>query len=307
MTTKPGQNLLNENESTHEGFGQPTNPRFQKTKELARLVARGEDRRHFNRADVREKKIEVHFADEGQFARHYIDNISLGGLFIKTDKKASMGDIIPVEFSIARKSELATLGDDLGAAGTKQFHLMAKVCRITADGLGVEFLNLSHEHRRELEAYVKEVLPRNAPLVNKPKSSSVAFLEEQRLKKQDASKRNTVMALRVGFLIVMLSLNYWIISKPLEVSPMLESKKIQQSITLDNQAIEVSDIRSISLKSSSTIMVSLRDGTIIETPIDKVGRKLPPHLLHTLGVLNSVEIQKKERRSRNSGSLVRLR
>ena len=60
----------------------------------------GADRREFSRADILEKKLELRFSISNQFARQYIENISVGGLFVRTDQRPCMWSWIPTEFTV---------------------------------------------------------------------------------------------------------------------------------------------------------------------------------------------------------------
>src|SRR5688572_22707613 len=58
------------------------------------------ERRQFTRINVEDHRISVRFHNELHFAKHYVENISIGGLFIKTTEKYSMGELVPVAFEV---------------------------------------------------------------------------------------------------------------------------------------------------------------------------------------------------------------
>src|SRR4051794_2783903 len=63
------------------------------------VASGGIERREFTRIEVGDRKLELKFTHGLQFARQYIENISLGGLFLKTQTKAEMGSLMDIEFS----------------------------------------------------------------------------------------------------------------------------------------------------------------------------------------------------------------
>lgn len=281
-------------------FHQTTNPSFHETKELAKLVAQSDERRHFNRANISDKKLEIHFADGAQFARQYIENISVGGLFVRSDRKAKMGDTLAIEFSIPRQDR---------PHENLSFLFMSRVCRVTAEGLGVEFLNISHENRRNLEEYVRAVLPTQVPVANKPKASTVAHIEEMRQRKRESEAARRSFAIRFLFFAVMICLNLWMISRKdsLESENSLKTKDIRRSIQVGHKSVEANDIQSITLKDQKTVVLKLSDGSHVETTVENFDRKAPPHILQSMAALQSIEIPKVKRKSKNTGRLTRLR
>ncbi len=84
---------------------------------LAEINKEMAEKREFARASAGSKSLTLKFSNEAQFAQQYIENISIGGLFVRTKLRPGVGAILPVEFSVPVQ------GQD------KQFLLRAEVTR----------------------------------------------------------------------------------------------------------------------------------------------------------------------------------
>lgn len=99
-------------------------------------------------------QLEVRYKTAGAFIQEYTENISMGGLFVRTEQPLNVGDLVKltvflpgadrqliVEGSVAHREAPRFLADADGAVS----------------GMGVEFIELSMEDRQALAAYVKSL------------------------------------------------------------------------------------------------------------------------------------------------------
>ncbi len=56
--------------------------------------------REHGRTDLSGKSIELHFQSGEHFAKSYIENISVGGLFVRSEEPRRLGELIDVSFSL---------------------------------------------------------------------------------------------------------------------------------------------------------------------------------------------------------------
>ena len=79
------------------------------------------------RDDIRRSYInEIEFESKGRFCKGVSQDLSGGGMFIKTDEKFSVGNTIVLKIPFADNR--------------KQIRVPAEIVRIASDGIGVEFL-----------------------------------------------------------------------------------------------------------------------------------------------------------------------
>jgi Tfp pilus assembly protein PilZ len=79
-------------------------------------------------------------------------NISIGGLFIKTEEPIRAGTRMVVRFELPNKHRVIAV---------------SRVCYVRkAQGLGVEFLSLDAEDREEIETYIAALKMRDASPVS---------------------------------------------------------------------------------------------------------------------------------------------
>lgn len=264
----PSPEILAQSQSTQTSE-QPTEP---KTNENPSEL------REFTRIDVREKQLELKFSNDLQFAKQYIENISLGGLFVKTTQKHELGAIIPIEFSIPSKGS---------ENNSKAFNLKGKVCRVTPEGVGLEFTNLSLEARQELEDFVRSILPKGAAIQNKVRAASVDRLEksrEQKAKADEKLRRLAISSITIGLLIL---LNYFMYRNLQITSEMTDVHARVDKIHLGDQDVDRSEIRSIERNSEGLFMVYLKNGKKLQVPRTQLEDRLPYDLRVDLHVLTT--------------------
>ncbi len=265
--------------------------------ELPVIHPKPEERRNFSRADVLEKNLCLDFVSGAQFAKQYIENISLGGLFVRTQQKASMGDILPIQFSIPTAT-----GEN------RQFDLKGRVCRVTATGLGLEFTNLSNEMRHELEDFVKSVLPSGVPIVARAKASTIERLDERRLR--EAKRKEELKSVRgqLAILATMIFLNVFMTHRYLETQ---SEEKIRLSInptlTIHGKTFSASSVKSIERQQHDKWLLHLANGTNVEASTKELDGRLPQHLQQSVEFLKHISAPKSPRISKNSPKLTRLR
>lgn len=246
-----------------------------------------EERREFTRASV-DTQIVLNFSNETQFAKHYVENISLGGLFVKTNHRPGMGAVVPIEFAVKM------------GRNEKLFRLHGKVCRQTDRGLGLEFTNLTPETRKELEVFVKSSLPEGASIVNQVKKTTVDRLEQTREEKK-LREAKQLKAFKASLAIaVLIGLNIYLANEVIETETITQTGDIHQQIQLGNQSIPVENIRSFSKSEDGKILLQLNEGQSLEIPIDQLQtRDLPADLQQSLTLIQTIPPEKTIRKTKN--------
>lgn len=266
---------------TKRGLGQTNSPKVG-----------GIEKRQFHRADVSGRRIGVKFSSSAQFARQYIENISMGGMFVKTDEKHSMGTLLPIEFSIpSSNAQMVT------------FTLSARVCRVTQDGIGLEFTNLSQEYRTHLETFVRDALPKGINPVAKPKEEFINRLESLRLKRKESSEKVKDSATKIVLILLLLILNGLLIREEVQ-DQMNEVQRHSERIHIQNKEIAVESIRSIEKLQDNQWLIRTSNGQSLTVKASEINESaLPSHLQHTIYLLKSLQPRKEIRRSKNTRGL----
>jgi len=253
------------------------------------------EKRQFTRIDVAERQISVRFHNQMHFAKHYLDNISVGGMFVKTKEIYKMGDIVPVEFEV-KTSEHGT---------PELFQLRGKVCRVIADGVGLEFTNLDQVTRSRLESYVQSILPRGSQIRTQAKQTTVDKLEllrQERAQRRASSKK---IFLQACMLITLGVLNFILVKSKME-NVEVEKAAHDQLIDVDGRKLKWNEIRSLEQTSRDRVLIHTNEESI-EVDAQSVQDQLPPHLQQQLQLLQSTPPAQERRRSKNSGKLIDLR
>ncbi len=279
---------------TQNGGESPASP-----KEKILQTQSGIDRRQFSRAEVLDQRLELKFSSAVQFARQYIENISMGGLFVRTEQKAQLGDLIPIEFAIPSKES---------ESGVAYFQLTAKVCRVAPQGLGLEFTNLSLEHRTALEKFVQSVLPKGIPLqMQKPKASSVDQLERLRLERSIRNEKNSRFIKKALTITILIALNIILFRENMQQDLNLKSV-LTESIRIGAKEIPTQQITDIEKNKNNQWVIRLADGTEVQTRLEELSEaQLPAHLQHTVRILQSIPPKETPRRSKNTRGLTSTR
>lgn len=252
------------------------------------------DRRSFNRADITERKLELRFGSGSQFARQYIENISLGGVFVRTSEKREMSEILQIEFSIPIED------------GTRTFNFRAKVCRVDPHGLGLEFIGMAQKTQDELEAFVKSVLPKNQPVIVRPKSVTITRLKKFRLKKiaEVAGKRTLIQRiLCIGLLV---GFNMYLVRESFEDQINVQAFK-NNELNISGKKISLRNVRTISKTQNNEWVITLDDHSSYRVQPSQIEKQLPAYLQHTLALLRSTPPRPEIRRSKNTRELTNPR
>jgi hypothetical protein len=234
----------------------------------------GIEKRIFNRVETK-SQLSLRFTHQEQFAKQYIENISLGGLFVRTQLKPGLGATLPIEFEVPTRQ------------GSKAFRLLGKVRRQTESGLGIEFVDLTTEIRAELEAFVKSTLPEGTPIANQIKKASVDRLgkmrEETELKKGRHQKIFRRWALAISLVILNASIAIDWIRDAEDKSVQNGARSQRDSVEVQGQKIELLRIQSVQRSAQGEIILRLNDGSLIRTDAKELQRqKLPRHFTQTL-------------------------
>jgi|GEM_PF-4656029 len=251
------------------------------------------ERREFTRTDIADKRIELKFSNEYQFARQYIDNISLGGLFVKTAERRTMGDILPISFNLPATNDLPE----------RNFELKGKVCRITDQGLGLEFTNLTDESRKLLEEYVRNVLPKGMDVRARAKQSTLDRLEQLRRRKALNKQRS-----RRTFKITLALTGLFLLNAYLAVQSLMTHSnfdlKNPNRFKVNGEMIQSKDVKSLGTDKNGKIVLHLTGGSTVEV---KNISNLPYHLRYSANIIKTIPPAKRRRRSKNAGNLIQLR
>ncbi len=253
------------------------------------------EKREFTRIDVAERQISVRFHNQMHFAKHYLDNISVGGIFVKTKETYKMGDIVPVEFEV-KTSEMAA---------PELFQLRGKVCRVIPNGVGLEFTNLDQVTRTRLESYVQSILPRGSQVRTQAKQATVDKLE---LLRQERAQRRAIhkkIFLQACMLITLGVLNFILVKSKME-NVDVEKAVREQSINIDGRKVKWNEIRSLEQTSRDRLVIHTNTEAF-DVDVKSVQDQLPPHLQQQLQLLQSTPPAQQRRRSKNSGNLIDLR
>lgn len=242
--------------------------------------------REFTRAGTKEHQLSLRFKDSGQFARSYVENISLGGLFVKTTQKLKMGEIIDVAFDLPQPDSLDHL----------EIHLKGKVVNQRAGGYGLEFTNLDEAHRQQIESYIKRVIPEGAPLRQSKKTSLEERLQERRRLSEEAKavrKKFRIQILVVSLLILVnLILGYEVLVRDDDQVVQMNS---QFEFEVNGRKVQMSEVREIKAeKDGIKITTSNGDPIFVND-----SSKLPYVLRKSAHLLKTLPPIKKARRSRN--------
>lgn len=292
----PSPESSNELARIFEGYDENDAPDLAELKKSGVDEEQVHERREFTRVPVADRQIHVQFDCERQFAKQYLENISLGGVFVRTEEKYPMGALVPVSFKVPEPSGMGEL----------RFDFVGKVCRVTDSGVGLEFTNLTSESRSELERYVKSVLPKGRDLRHNPKKASIDRILKLREERERRKKERQKYVIQVGFIIALLALNGLFLKGAIETESEATRWQVQQ-VQLDGQKRDVEEIRSVESSAPGEVEFVLEDGSRVSVDPDQVMDQLPYHLRESVKLVDRIPPVKPKRRSKNSGNLVRIR
>ncbi len=105
----------------------------------------GSERREDERIDT---NIEIQFKEKGSFTRSYMLNVSNGGLFIKTTQP------LPLEAKVNLLVTLPETSEAMNIIGRVVWINPKAGDNIFPPGMGIQFLDLSKEHKDIIKAFV---------------------------------------------------------------------------------------------------------------------------------------------------------
>jgi Tfp pilus assembly protein PilZ len=251
--------------------------------------------REHGRADLSGKSIELHFQSGEHFAKSYIENISVGGLFVRSEEPRRLGELIDVSFSLP------------GGFAQAPLHLSvrAKVARVTPHGCGLEFVSLDASTRHELETYVRGVLPTGVDLKANIKGSTAERLRELRKEKHSRNSYRNRFVLKISVLFSLILINGVLLFAPRFVD--LRDQKwshTNQSFFVGNQKISIPEVRALRSERSGSFSFELTSGS--EVRVDKA-QALPAVLRVGFEKMNSLHPQKIPRLPINSKASVKMK
>jgi Tfp pilus assembly protein PilZ len=244
--------------------------------------------REHSRADLSANSIELHFQSGEHFAKSYIENISVGGLFVRSEEPRKLGELIDVSFSLPGDFAQAPL----------HLSVRAKVARVTPQGCGLEFISLDASKRHELETYVRGILPTGIDLKATIKGSTAQRLRELRQEKQSRSSARHRSALKISALVFLVLINAALLLASRFVDlPDQKWGYTNQSFLMGDQKIAIPDVRAIRSERSGSFGLELTSG--LEVRVDKA-QDLPPILRVGSEKIDSLHSQKSPRLPINS-------
>jgi len=255
---------------------------------LAGAKVNWEEKREFTRAEI-DSSIVLAFASEGQFAKHYVENISLGGLFVKTSHRPGLGAVLPIEFSVNGEKNTNRI-----------FRLHGKVCRETDRGLGLQFTNLTPEIRKELESFVKDALPEGSSVLNQVKKAAVERLEQAREEKSER-KLKQMKVIKTSVLIgSLLIFNLILGSRVIKTTTTSQTRVVVNTISIKDRNVPVENIRSLSRDDAGNVIFALEGGdSVVISLKDLQIDQLPSDIQHSVTLIQSIPVKKTLRKTKN--------
>lgn len=252
-------------------------------KELAHeIIESFEDRRKHARLDVGPRQLTVRFSSQIQFAKQYIENISIGGLFVKTDLQASVGEEIPIEFSVP-----------LAPNDPPQiFSLLARVARVDPDGLGLEFTELPSEARRVIEIFIKTTLPSGIKITRSINPATFERFNEKREQKAIHQRARLKTFKKWCMVAGLLILNAFVVLELNSSSSVGTPATMKDDYTINGIRFSENDIRSFKKLEADQYQIELRNGEVIPFKLQDESR-LPPHLQRSLATLRALPLAEK--------------
>jgi len=256
------------------------------------------EKRQFTRIENANAELSLNFSNELHFARQYIQNISVGGLFVKTNLKRELGAILPLDFEVPVKGK------------RKRFQLNARVCRQTTEGLGLQFVDLASDVRAELEEFIQEILPPGEQIQTASyREASKQRLEQTREAQRDGQTKFKKTSISILILFSLIALNTYLLLQPNEDGPVGKKISEGQSFQFAGKQIKPSQVRAFKQVRKSkvnSIVITLADGSSLSVPeLEFKANELPEHLSKSYEHLRSIPKQKRKHRSGSAPRIVK--
>jgi uncharacterized protein (TIGR02266 family) len=256
------------------------------------------DQRKFSRAPIAAKKVGIRFQNKLHFARQYIENISTGGLYLRTKASFRRGEAVKLEFSIP---------DPTKPSQKIEFKLQGTICRKDSEGVGLEFTNLDQKTRNQLEEYVQSILSDGLKISSAPKSELVAKIEDRRtLRKAKASHRRG-LAIRLFLLVALVALNLGLGFFAYQDLALVDSPSSTKYLFLGSEQIEISEIKTFYKDSSERLWLESQSRLYEITDLKQTLHSLPPHLQHQIQTLKRLSPTKALRQNKNAPMMTQTR
>lgn len=111
------------------------------------MAKQGAERRRHSRLPLR---IRIQYRTADKFFQDYIQNLSIGGIFIETSKPLSVGTKLKVQFSIPE------LTDPITADGIVVHKLhVGRTANPNVGGMGIKFSDLDQQSKSLLENFIQ--------------------------------------------------------------------------------------------------------------------------------------------------------
>jgi len=248
--------------------------------------------RAFNRANLSEGAIQLRFQSGQQFAKCYIDNISIGGLFVKSDQKRSVGEVLDVAFSLPAAS----------SGQPFEIFVRARVARVTDEGMGLQFLTLNREVQFRLEQYVQAALPAGAQSRSIMRESSVERLRGLRQEQTERTHFFKRRMIQISVFAVLALANGFLVFGPSSQNSSSKIHHLDRSFVVQGRNISINQVRGIRIDKTGAAKIELEDGSIVSLASSS---QLPQELQQGSGQLQSMRAQKTIRRPINMNSVSR--
>ncbi len=117
-------------------------------KDLTQVISGIPKRRKYPRIDT---KIQVQVKDAGISGYKYAENISRGGIFIRTDKYLPLNTTVHLTIPLPKKNkEVKVIG--------RVAYIRERVENYGEDVMGIEFMDFEDEYDKDLYEYIDEII-----------------------------------------------------------------------------------------------------------------------------------------------------
>ncbi|MGA0163868.1 MAG: PilZ domain-containing protein [Bdellovibrionota bacterium] len=257
-----------------------------------------EDLRKQKRVNIASKRVGVRFQNKQHFAKQYIENISSGGLYIRTSEDFKTGDLVHLEFNVP---------DPTQSDQELRFTLVGSICRTDENGVGLQFTNLDQEARYQLEKYVHSVLSDGVQVNSQPKSTVMAKIEERRLLRRTQQNKRKQSLRKIGILVVLAAINAYLGFYAYRDFSTPSSGLPTKYVFLNGKQIEIESINSFAKDSEGKFWLEWNGNRFEITNLSNFQKQLPVHLRHQLDVMNGLTPKNQSRRNKNAPNITQTR
>lgn len=152
----------------------------------------GIERRRFERVDASEADFSVKFQSQLKFAQLYVQDLSRGGMFIKSSKQIPLGESLVINFSVPNLE---------AEGGREDFTLKAKVVRSLPSGMGLSFEDMDPWVAQRIEQLVIKI--REDGRRNSPGAQPTRALGSKRIERKHTIPRGVRVSIVVAALVAL--------------------------------------------------------------------------------------------------------